>query len=67
MERYQVGKLLGKGAYGEVFLAVRKADGERVAIKSMLPVESNIEGVSVVCGVAYDVAWRGAHVSQYFY
>jgi len=32
-ERYTLGKVLGKGAYGEVRLATRKADGLAVGIK----------------------------------
>lgn len=32
-EKYTLGKVLGRGGFGEVWEAVRKADGNRVAIK----------------------------------
>ena len=36
IEDYEVGKLLGRGAYGTVNLATKKSDGSVVAIKTVL-------------------------------
>lgn len=34
---YKIGKMLGRGGMGEVYLAERQADGAQVAVKIMLP------------------------------
>lgn len=35
MERYKIIKLIGDGAYGSVYKAINKTNGEIVAIKKM--------------------------------
>jgi protein kinase len=35
MEKYKIGKTLGDGTFGTVFLAVNEQTGEQVAIKKM--------------------------------